>query len=59
MIVHLRAIKPARPRDLALLTWPTPEFSLSDLDFQAKFDPIDPAPASRDTPHAAQRARSA
>jgi SAM-dependent methyltransferase len=59
MIVHLRAIKPARPRDLALLTWPTPEFSLSDLDFQAKFDPIDPAPASRDTPHAAQSARSA
>jgi SAM-dependent methyltransferase len=46
MIVHLRAIKPARPQDLALLTWPTAEFSLTDLDFQAKFDAIDSASPS-------------
>jgi len=37
MIVHMRAIKPARPRDLALLEWPTPEFIHTDLDLDVNF----------------------
>lgn len=44
MVVHLRAVKPARARDVTLLTWPTPEFSLIDLDFETKFEPIDSKP---------------
>lgn len=37
MIVHLRAVKPPRPCDNALLEWPTPNFSLLDLDYNSDF----------------------
>ena len=38
MIVHLRAVKPVRPCDVALLRWPVPDLVGSTLDFDSGFE---------------------